>query len=94
MAESRAGEPSNLSGLFQPLLGGPGVIDDPVERRVHSRDIFFWDDAQVADLILRPASPRSLRRPPPQASPSMPGAVVCPTPWGTCQYGAPPSFST
>lgn len=44
----------DLPGLFAPIVGAANVVTDEAERRYYSRDIFFWDDAQTADVVVRP----------------------------------------
>ncbi|MBL8642841.1 MAG: FAD-binding oxidoreductase [Rhodospirillaceae bacterium] len=42
--------------VFAGVVGAAHVITDPAECRVYSNDIFFWDDAYVADVVVQPAS--------------------------------------
>ena len=44
------------AGEFAGIVGEGHVITDPAECRVYSNDIFFWDDAHVAALVVQPAS--------------------------------------
>ncbi len=37
-------------------VGEAQVSTDPAARELHSRDIFFWDDAPIAAAVLRPVS--------------------------------------
>lgn len=39
------------------LVGDAHVITDEAERKVYSNDIFFWDDAETADVVVQPGSP-------------------------------------
>jgi len=41
---------------FVDLLGADRVITDEAERRYYSNDIFFWDDAEVATVVVQPRS--------------------------------------
>ncbi len=54
------GTPSNMSNGLAARLGeivGPDhVILDATEREYYSRDIFFWDDAAIADIVVQPAN--------------------------------------
>jgi D-lactate dehydrogenase (cytochrome) len=51
-----------LDGLDQvaaelAAIVGPGhVVTDPAECRVYSNDIFFWDDAHAANIVIQPGS--------------------------------------
>jgi len=44
----------DLPGLFAPIVGDAHVVTDEAERRYFSRDIFFWDDVETADLVVQP----------------------------------------
>ena len=44
----------DLHGLFAPIVGAANVVTEEAERRYYSRDIFFWNDAQTADVVVRP----------------------------------------
>lgn len=41
---------------FARIVGSAHVITDPAECRVYSNDIFFWDDAHVADIVVQPGT--------------------------------------
>jgi len=41
---------------FARIVGGAHVITDPAECRVYSNDIFFWDDAFAADIVVQPVT--------------------------------------
>ena len=41
---------------FTGIVGAAHVITDPAECRVYSNDIFFWDDAYTADIVIQPGS--------------------------------------
>ena len=45
-----------MENAFAAIVGVANVVADPTERRIYSNDIFFWDDAEIADLIVRPGS--------------------------------------
>jgi D-lactate dehydrogenase (cytochrome) len=47
---------------FARIVGAAHVITDPAECRVYSNDIFFWDDAHVADVVVQPASTDEVAR--------------------------------
>ncbi|MBM3514145.1 MAG: FAD-binding oxidoreductase [Alphaproteobacteria bacterium] len=38
------------------IVGADHVITDPAECRVYSNDIFFWDDAHAAEIVVQPAN--------------------------------------
>jgi FAD/FMN-containing dehydrogenase len=57
MTMTAAGANTNdLAGLFVPIVGADNVVTDAAERRYYSNDIFFWDGAETADLVVRPRS--------------------------------------
>jgi D-lactate dehydrogenase (cytochrome) len=56
MATPRSRSTTTLSALFEPLLGPDRLTSDPKLCATYSRDICFWDDAAVAELIIRPAN--------------------------------------
>ncbi len=47
---------SGAVGEFASIVGAGHVITDPAECKVYSNDIFFWDDAYTADIVIQPAS--------------------------------------
>lgn len=51
-----AAQTKDLPGLFAPIVGTANVVTDEAERRYFSRDIFFWDNAETADLVVQPQS--------------------------------------
>ncbi|MCB2106864.1 MAG: FAD-binding oxidoreductase [Rhodobacteraceae bacterium] len=55
MAEGALNTPA-ASAAFAAIVGADHVITDPAECRVYSNDIFFWDDAYIADIVVQPAS--------------------------------------
>ncbi|MSQ86228.1 MAG: FAD-binding oxidoreductase [Alphaproteobacteria bacterium] len=55
MAEA-AVEINTAAADFAQIVGAEHVITDPAECRVYSNDIFFWDDAYTADVVVQPGS--------------------------------------
>ncbi|MBL8630376.1 MAG: FAD-binding oxidoreductase [Rhodospirillaceae bacterium] len=52
----------NISDTFAAIVGASHVITDPAECRVYSNDIFFWDDAHIADVVVQPATTDEVSR--------------------------------
>lgn len=46
----------HIACTFVGLVGADYVVTDPAECRVYSNDIFFWDDAYAADIVVQPAN--------------------------------------
>lgn len=47
---------SVIGEAFARIVGAAHIITDPAECRVFSNDIFFWDDAFIADAVVQPGS--------------------------------------
>ena len=54
MTASAATPDRSPADAFTEILGADRVITDEVERRYYSNDIFFWDDAAVAAVVVQP----------------------------------------
>lgn len=54
MTRAEAAKTNDLPGLFAPIVGDANVVTDAAELRYFSRDIFFWDDSETADVVVRP----------------------------------------
>jgi D-lactate dehydrogenase (cytochrome) len=53
---------TDLAQTFARIVGAAYVITDPAECRVFSNDIFFWDEAEVADIVVQPANTDEVAR--------------------------------
>lgn len=51
---------SDLAARLASIVGDEFVITDEGERRIYSNDIFFWDDAATADVVVQPGSPEEV----------------------------------
>jgi FAD/FMN-containing dehydrogenase len=54
MTVSAAASDRSPANAFAEILGTDRVITDEAERRYYSNDIFFWDDAMVAVVVVQP----------------------------------------
>ena len=50
----------DIASALAKIVGDAHVITDAAERRVYSNDIFFWDDAETADVVVQPGSPEEV----------------------------------
>lgn len=46
--------PTDRARAFAAIVGDDRVVTDDAERRYYSNDIFFWDDAETAALVVQP----------------------------------------
>ncbi len=53
---------TDLAQTFADIVGAAHVVTNPAECRVLSNDIFFWDDALVADVVVQPATTDEVSR--------------------------------
>lgn len=47
---------SDAAARFAAIVGAAHVITEPAECSVYSNDVFFWDDAYTADIVVQPGS--------------------------------------
>ena len=59
MAEAELSSESGASRLAA-IVGEKHVITDEKERQVYSNDIFFWNDAAIAEFVVQPGSPEEV----------------------------------
>jgi hypothetical protein len=51
---------NDITAHLTAIVGDQYVITDEAERRIYSNDIFFWDDAAIADVVVQPGTPEEV----------------------------------